>query len=75
MITEEGFPYEKYEVTTEDNYILHVHRIPSKVENPKVVFAMHGLFASSAVFLFFGPEYSLGTYIYNKFSGVPTDRQ
>lgn len=62
MIKEEGYPYQKYEITTEDNYIINVHRIPSN-SSGKVVLLMHGLFSSSAVYLFFGPKYSLGSII------------
>lgn len=33
---------EVHRVDTEDDYILTVFRLPSKVQNPKIVFMMHG---------------------------------
>ncbi|KAJ8972994.1 hypothetical protein NQ317_002274 [Molorchus minor] len=59
-----GYPFEEYEVETEDGYLLTVHRIPygqnsSAEEGRPVALLMHGLVASSADFLFVGPNRSL----------------
>ncbi|KAJ8952387.1 hypothetical protein NQ318_014478 [Aromia moschata] len=60
-----GYPFENYEVTTEDGYILALHRIPygrsesSKTEGKPVVLLMHGLGSSSADYFILGPERSL----------------
>lgn len=62
LITESGYPVENHTVTTEDNYLLTVHRIPPKLPGAKVIFAMHGLFSSASDYIVFGPKYSLGTF-------------
>lgn len=60
MINAEGYQGEVYEITTEDNYLLNVYRIPSGSINPKIVFVMHGLYSSASDYLVFGKQYSLG---------------
>lgn len=60
MIYEERYPVEKHYVTTEDNYTLGLHRIPSKAQGARVVLLMHGLWCSSSDFLVFGRNNSLG---------------
>ncbi|CAH0694148.1 unnamed protein product [Spodoptera exigua] len=62
LITKYRYPVETHTVTTEDGYILQMHRIPhgrdaNNVPNQKkpVVFIMHGLLSSSADFVIMGP--------------------
>ncbi|KAL5275521.1 LIPA family protein [Megaselia abdita] len=63
--TRDGYPFEKYDVVTEDGYILGLHRIPysKKLKNKRsrkpVVFLMHGLLCSSSVYVINGPNVSL----------------
>jgi len=61
-----GYPVEDHEMTTEDGYILHVHRIPrgkgqveGNVTKP-VVLLLHGLLASSSNWVTNLPNQSLG---------------
>ncbi len=63
MIESWGYPVEEHVVTTEDGYLLTMHRITSgrKSENDHrtPVFLGHCLMCSSAVFAFGPPENSL----------------
>ncbi|XP_029160371.1 lipase 3-like [Nylanderia fulva] len=66
LIRKYGYNGELHKVTTPDGYILELHRITgranstdSQVQKP-VAFVMHGLLCSSAVWVFAGPEKSLG---------------
>ena len=67
MIEYWGYPVEEHTVTTEDGYILTMHRIPSGrssngTENGdprQPVFLAHCLLCSSAVFSFGPPENSI----------------
>ncbi|KAH1026827.1 gastric triacylglycerol lipase [Dendroctonus ponderosae] len=66
LVNSNGYPFEEHEVSSEDGYILSLHRIPKgKFENttnkPRRPIALfqHGLLASSDAFLFRGPEYDL----------------
>jgi len=54
MILDAGYPAEKHEVTTQDCYILTLHRIPGP---GKVVFLQHGLIDSSAAWVIAGPDH------------------
>ncbi|CAK1544446.1 unnamed protein product [Leptosia nina] len=59
-----GYPHEKFDVITEDGYILQVHRIPQgKNQNQTiyrpVVFLMHGLFASPSCYVELGSQYAI----------------
>lgn len=66
MISDEGYPVETHYVTTPDGYNLCMHRIPTGKDgktNNKVVFLQHGLLTSSADWVLFGPQHSLG-YIF-----------
>lgn len=59
----EGYPSETHTITTEDGYILNVHRIPNGREgqrNGKVVLLEHGFEDSSACWVLMGPGNSLG---------------
>ena len=65
MIAKNGFPAESHEVTTDDDYILTLHRIPgTKSEGYDKsllpVFFQHGLLDSSSGWILRGPDNSLG---------------
>lgn len=58
MVRRENYPIETHYVTTEDGYILRLHRIPPKGNDSiadkyvsKVMFLMHGLLESSPTYL------------------------
>ena len=64
MIAREGYPAEAYAVTTEDCYILEMHRIPhgkgmTKATKPPILL-VHGLLGSSADWVMGIPEKYLG---------------
>lgn len=66
-IQSEGYQVETHQVTTDDGYILQMHRIPyrryehsSNETNRPVVFLMHGLMSASHAFILIGAEYSMG---------------
>ncbi|XP_062540112.1 lipase 3-like [Armigeres subalbatus] len=54
LITKYDYPVEVHHTTTEDGYMLELHRIPSSPGSP-VVFLMHGLLCSSADWILIGP--------------------
>lgn len=63
LATKYGYPIEEHTVTTEDGYIINVHRIPRgrhNVTNNVVVFLMHGLVESSESWILQGPDKALG---------------
>lgn len=65
LITKYGYNAEVHYATTEDGYILQLHRIAGGPKSPpekgkKVVFMMHALMLSSASFVLSGPEHALG---------------
>uniref|UniRef100_A0A8D8Z601 Lipase n=1 Tax=Cacopsylla melanoneura TaxID=428564 RepID=A0A8D8Z601_9HEMI len=65
LVRKEGYPVEDHNVTTEDGYILTMHRIPGPPENPlpygkPVVFVQHGILCSSTDWVIAGPNKSLG---------------
>lgn len=56
---------EAHYVTTEDGYVLELHRISGSPKSPpkkgkKVVFLQHGLLDSSATWVLAGPNRGLG---------------
>ena len=58
IVEADGLTFEYHSVTTEDGYILSVHRVTSpdfagKTSKP-VVFLQHGLFSSSEAFVLNG---------------------
>nr|XP_021181586.2 lipase 3 [Helicoverpa armigera] len=66
LIRKYRYPVEVHSVTTEDGYILEMHRIPhgrdannDPNQRRTVVFVMHGLLSSSADFVIMGPGYGL----------------
>lgn len=64
-ITKDGYPVEVHTVTTDDGYILRMHRIPSSPNTQSAkgarqpVFLMHALLDSSAAYVLMGPNQSL----------------
>ncbi|XP_023711033.2 gastric triacylglycerol lipase [Cryptotermes secundus] len=66
LITQHGYPAETHTVTTDDGYILTMHRIPySPLSNSTdtarpVVFLQHGLISSSVDWVIMGPGNGLG---------------
>lgn len=59
MIKRAGYPSEVHVVTTEDGYLLSLHRIPGKFGS-KPIFLQHGLLGSSADWIIPGKDKSLG---------------
>ncbi|KAK7863075.1 hypothetical protein R5R35_010999 [Gryllus longicercus] len=62
LLTKYGYPAEVHEVTTDDGYILSLHRVPYSPVSPlqegkqkPVVFLQHGLLCSSADWVVMGP--------------------
>ncbi|KAJ2944857.1 hypothetical protein O0L34_g1749 [Tuta absoluta] len=60
LVERNGFPFERHFVTTEDGYILELHRIPGK---GPVVFLNHGITMSSVDFVVGGANGSLAFYL------------
>lgn len=67
MIRAAGYPAESHTVTTEDGYILTMHRIPHGKKNgtgtsgkKRVLFLQHGLFGTSADWLLNSVDKCLG---------------
>ncbi|CAH3966090.1 unnamed protein product [Pieris brassicae] len=62
-----GYPFEKYDLVTEDGYILEVYRIPYGKNETQghrpVVFMMHGLLSSASSFVELGPNYAMAHLI------------
>lgn len=63
LITKYGYTGETHHVTTEDGYILQLHRIAGGPKSPprpgkKVCFYMHGILDSSAGIILSGPQNS-----------------
>ncbi|XP_018319706.1 lipase 3-like [Agrilus planipennis] len=70
MVQARGFPVETHTVTTEDGYILTLHRIPygrsGPSENRPAVFVMHGLLSSSADWIISGVDKGLAYLLADK---------
>ncbi|XP_011158633.2 lipase 3 [Solenopsis invicta] len=62
-VRQNGYPFELHHVTTDDGYILAVHRIPNysnkTIENHRVVLIMHGLLGCSMDWLITGRNRSI----------------
>ncbi|XP_055907305.1 lipase 1-like [Eupeodes corollae] len=54
LVTKYGYPAETHHVTTEDGYILEIHRIPKPGATP--VLMVHGLLDSSSTWVMMGPH-------------------
>lgn len=59
-----NYPAEEHSVTTEDGYILEMHRVP----NPgrPAVLVMHGMLSSSADFVLMGPNHALAYFLHDQ---------
>lgn len=67
LIAKYGYPAEIHRLTTDDGYILEMHRIPGSPRSPpargkRVVYLQHGLLDSSACWILMGPHHGLGKY-------------
>ncbi|KYQ92457.1 AB-hydrolase associated lipase region containing protein [Tieghemostelium lacteum] len=58
IIEQAGYPYESYQVTTEDGYILLLERIPNKASK-NVLYLQHGIFDNSFAWVATGPSQSI----------------
>lgn len=64
LVQSSGYIAEEHDVTTEDGYILSIHRIPGGPKSPITpgkpsVILIHGLFAASDIWVLRGPEKDL----------------
>lgn len=64
MLQRAGYAVETHAVTTEDGYVLEMHRIPRSMTGQQPtrnhpVFVHHGIIGSSADWIFGGPSKSL----------------
>ncbi|XP_043481797.1 uncharacterized protein LOC122510908 [Leptopilina heterotoma] len=73
LVTGYGYPFEVHETTTDDDYILELHRISggrneaqNSTAKKQVVLMMHGLIGSSASWLITGPNRSLALTLADK---------
>lgn len=76
MIRNEGYPAEIHEVTTDDGYVLTLHRIPGQPGSPGV-FLQHGLLGSSFDWVLAGKNRSLGNetvFLQEKFNKNELDK-
>lgn len=73
LIASNDYPVERHQVTTRDDYILQMHRIPAGRRSPRktaeqqskgknALLLIHGLFGSSGDFITMGRKKSLGSY-------------
>lgn len=61
IIQKEGYSSEAHIISTEDGYLLTLHRIPGKFKSHPVL-VQHGLLSSSADWVLSGPKKSLGIF-------------
>ncbi|XP_055375835.1 uncharacterized protein LOC129608376 [Condylostylus longicornis] len=64
LIHKYNYPIETHIVTTQDDYILTIHRIPNP--GKQTILLLHGLLDSSAAFVLMGPNISLAYLLYDK---------
>ncbi|KAJ9595453.1 hypothetical protein L9F63_013364 [Diploptera punctata] len=75
LVMQHGYPVETHTVTTDDGYILTLHRIPYSDKSNKtevtrpVVFLQHGLLCSSVDWVIMGPAYMLSDAGYDVWLG------
>ena len=65
LIELQGYPAETHHVTTEDGYILELHRIPHGLNNEwypgkRVAYLQHCLLCSSSDYIMNDPDKALG---------------
>ncbi|XP_034098996.2 LOW QUALITY PROTEIN: lipase 1 [Drosophila albomicans] len=63
LLAKYKYPGEEHTVTTEDKYLLHVHRIPRPGAKP--VLLVHGLQDASSTWIMMGPHSGLGYFLYD----------
>ncbi|EDW12728.1 lipase 1 [Drosophila mojavensis] len=63
LLAKYKYPVETHTVTTEDKYVLQMHRIARPGAKP--VLLMHGLLDSSATWILMGPHSGLGYFLYD----------
>ncbi|XP_033213978.1 lipase 3-like isoform X2 [Belonocnema kinseyi] len=73
LVNDYGYAFEVHHVTTEDGYILELHRIPgvinktsSEIKKRKVALLLHGLLGSSFTWIMIGPKRSLAFILVDK---------
>lgn len=62
LVKKYEYPIEEHTITTEDGYVLIVHRIPrgkTGIENGRIAFLMHGILDSSDSWVLQGPHRAL----------------
>lgn len=75
MVQEEGLQLENHSVTTENGYILNMHRLPNP-NRTKVMFLMHGLISASSCYIVKPKQQSAGNehisiqHTYNRDSSI-----
>nr|CAD7571522.1 unnamed protein product [Timema californicum] len=62
IIKKSGYPVEVHHVTTEDGYIVTLHRLPRRMSEKAPTLVQHGIFHSSADSIISGPNSGLGAY-------------
>ena len=60
-----NYPVQRFTVTTEDNYVLGLHRIPQPRPTDKVVLIQHGMLSSSGDWVLIGPKKSLAFWLHD----------
>lgn len=63
LVTKYGYEIEEHRVTTEDGYILNIHRMPSRNLTKNIIFLMHGILDSSDSWVLQGPNNALAYYL------------
>lgn len=59
-----NYPAEDHFVTTEDGYILGMHRVPNP--GKPAVLVMHGMLSSSADYVLMGPQIALAYFLHDQ---------
>lgn len=66
MVERGGVPFENHWVTTEDGFILNVHRLPQlNSTKSEVMFLMHGLVAASSMFVLYPEKRSAAFFFHS----------
>nr|CAD7592187.1 unnamed protein product [Timema genevievae] len=69
LIKKSGYPVEVHHVTTEDGYIVTLHRLPRHMSEKAPTLVQHGIFHSSADSIISGPKSGLGPYFIKRKRG------